>query len=384
MKIFSSLTHLSLLLILVACGSDEGPSLILDSVEIASSNGNRLDITTSESTTLTLNGFDQNGEPLNVTSTIVWSSDNGNVSVNQSGLATAVAIGSSTITASTEGVEDTFVIEVWDASAPRTEIYVSDVGRDRQGPHRILRYDEEGGSPVVFISTQVSRPQDIVFLEDQEIVLVSSLGSDRIDKFDINSGEFEGAFATGLGSPTRIDIGPDGLLYVLQWDEARVRRYQLDGTFVDNFTSSRINQAIGMDWDSEGNLYVSSWNDGSNGWVKKFDLEGNDLGFFINSRLSGPTDIWFDAMNNLFVNDWSANSVKRFAADGSYEGIYIGGVSTPEGVAFLDNGNILIGAGGTSSIPMFSSAGDYLSDLVAPGSGGLVTPNAVVIRKVNH
>ncbi len=68
-------------------------------------------------------------------------------------------------------------------------------------------------------------------------------------------------------------IGADSLLYVLQWSgNGKVRRYELDGTFVDDFTSVGVTQSIGIDWDNDGNLYVSSYG-GDN--VRKFDTNGN-------------------------------------------------------------------------------------------------------------
>lgn len=76
-------------------------------------------------------------------------------------------------------------------------------------------------------------------------------------------------------------IGPDNLLYVLQWNgNGRVKRYQLDGTSMGDFTNASVNQSIGLDWDSSGNLYVSSYNGDS---VRKFDSNGNDAGLFINT-----------------------------------------------------------------------------------------------------
>ena len=128
-----------------------------------------------------------------------------------------------------------------------------------------------------------------------QVVLISNLSSGNINRHNINSGQFIDSFATNIGGPTRIKIGPDGLLYVLQWTgDGLVQRYQLDGTFVDNFTSVGVFQSIGLDWDNEGNLYVSSYNNGANGSVRKFDPEGNDLGLLIDTGLQGPTDIWFD------------------------------------------------------------------------------------------
>lgn len=271
----------------------------------------------------------------------------------------------------------------WNEDTLTREIFVSDVGFNRNGPHVIFRYDEQGNNGSPFIDTQLARPQDIVFLEDQGIVLVSNLQTNRINKYDIISGEYRGEFATGLNGPTRVEIGPDDLIYVLQWNGGFVKRYQQNGDFVDDFTDVAISQAIGIAWDSQNNLYVSSFNNGNSGFVRKFNASGIHQGFFINSNLAGPTDIWFDEEGNLLVNDWSANSVKKFDPQGAYSGVFITGIGQPEGVDFL-NGNTLIGDSRNGAVKMYDSDGTFLQNIVAPGAAGLTTTNAVTVRAYNQ
>jgi hypothetical protein len=260
-----------------------------------------------------------------------------------------------------------------------TEIYVSDAGNFNNPPWQILKFDENGENPEVFIDSNLAWPQDIIFLDDQGLVLISNLNTNQITKYNLASGGYLGNFATGISGPTRMKIGDDSLLYVLQWSgDGKVRRYQLNGTFVDDFTSVGVSQSIGIDWDSTGNLYVSSFN-GNN--VRKFDSNGNDMGLFINSNLQGPTNIWFDDNGDLLVLNWSGTTVKRFDSAGNYLGDFITGLFHCEGVDVFPNGNILIGNGGTSSVKLFDSNGNYLEDFIASGAGNLLTPNAVVIRQ---
>lgn len=267
-------------------------------------------------------------------------------------------------------------------SGPRTEIYISDAGNFDKGPWQILKYDENGGNPQVFTKTNVSWPQDILFLEDQGIALVSNANTGNIAKFAIEDGKFLGNFATGMGLPNRMKIR-DNMIYVLQWaGNMKVRRFQFDGIMVDDFTKVGVFQAIGFDWDTDGNMYVSSFNQGANGFVQKFSPTGDDLGVFIDSSLQGPTNIWFDENGNLIVNDWQSGQIKLFDATGAFVKNLVTGLSQVEGVDFLDNGNILIGNGGSGAIKMYDSNFKFLKDLVPPKSGGLLKPNAVVIRKV--
>lgn len=262
-----------------------------------------------------------------------------------------------------------------------TKIYVSDAGNFQSPPWKILMFDENGQNPETFINTNLAWPQDIVFLEDQQVVLISNLNSGKISKYNSSTGEYIEDFATGIGGPTRMKIGADSLLYVLQWSgNGKVRRYQLDGTFIDEFTSVGVPQSIGIDWDGDGNLYVSSY---SGHTVRKFDQSGNDLGLFVNSNLAGPTNIWFDENGDLLVTDYNGTAVKRFNPSGTFVNNFLTGLSNAEGVDYFPNGNILIGNGATHSVKMFDSNGNYLEDFIPNGSGGLITPNAIVIRETN-
>lgn len=261
------------------------------------------------------------------------------------------------------------------------EVYVSDAGNFSNPPWKILKFDGNGENPQLFINDQLAWPQDIVFLEDQQVVLISNLNSGRITKYNSSTGVYIENFATGIFGPTRMKIGEDSLLYVLQWSgNGKVRRYELDGTYVGEFTNVGVPQSIGLDWDSNGNLFVSSYS-GDN--VRKFDSNGNDLGLIVASNLAGPTNIWIDENDNLFVLDYDGTAVKKFNSNGAFQNNFITGLSQCEGVDFFSNGNILIGNGATHSVKMFDSNGVYIKDFIPNGSGGLMTPNAVVIRESN-
>ncbi len=258
------------------------------------------------------------------------------------------------------------------------EIYVSDANT----PSKIMMYDGEGANARVFVSSNLNWSQDILFLESENVVLVSSLSSGTISRFDAESGEFVDNFAENIEGPTRMKIGADNLLYVLQWQgDGRVLRYNLDGTFVDKFTDTGVQQSIGIDWDKDGNLYISSYSSGMSGFVRKFSPVGEDLGKFTKGQLRGPTNIWFDDEGNLFVLDWRVGFVSRFDPEGNFVENVITGLSKPEGVAILDDGRILIGNGGTGAVKMYNADFSFITDIVMPGAGGLKMPNAVYIRK---
>ena len=258
------------------------------------------------------------------------------------------------------------------------EVYVSDAPNFGQPPWQILKYDENGLNPRVFISQNLAWPHDIVFLEATNRVLVSNYNSGTIDRYNATTGQFVDTFTSNVIGPTRMQIGPDNLLYVLQdGGNGRVRRFQLDGTFVDDFTNLGLTRPLGMAWDRFGNLYVSSY-DGQ--LVRWFGPDGIDQGNFVSTNLTGPTNIWFDDVGRLLVADYDGGAVRQFDSQGTYLGDFIQGLSQTEGVDFLPDGDILLGNGGTDSVKRFSPGGLAKGDFIASQSGGLMQPNAVVVR----
>lgn len=259
-------------------------------------------------------------------------------------------------------------------------IYISDAGNFQNPPWQILKYKADGSEGEVFTKTQLGWPQDIVFLEHKNEVLISNLTTDRITKYNAATGEYLGIFAAGINGPTRMTIGDDSLLYVLQWKEkGKVLRYDLDGNKKSDYTNTGVATSIGMAWDSRDNFYVSSY---SEKVVYKFNADGISQGVFIESGLAGPTNIWFDEEDILYVIDYNGGSVKRFDQDGEFIDVFINGTAQGEGVAFFENGKIAIGIGSASSVKLYDEQGVFEQDIVPAGNLGLKTPNAVVLREI--
>ncbi len=273
-------------------------------------------------------------------------------------------------------------IGITTAQESEVAIYVSDAGNFNNPPWQILKFDQNGENPEVFIDDDdghIAWPQDIVFLENEPVVLISSLNSGLITKHNAATGEFIENFAAGIGGPTRMKIGPGNLLYVLQWQgNGTVFRYELDGTFVDEFTDTGVPQSIGMDWDNEGNLYISSFTGDS---VEKFNINGEFIETFIDTNLVGPTNIWFEDNGDLIVIDYNGGAVKRFDSEGNFLGVFIDGINFAEGVDFLPDGDILIGDGNNSAVNRYSSDGTFIETFIESGAGNLLTPNAIVRRE---
>jgi len=262
-------------------------------------------------------------------------------------------------------------------------VYVSDAGSFDNPPWFVYQFDENGENPVELLNENdgINWPCEILFIDEDDTVLVSnSYQNGTIQRFSATTWEFIDNFAEGLNGPTRLKIGPDGYVYVTQWfsNQDRVLRYETDGTFVDVFTDFGSYGALGLDWDSSGNLYVSSYQLST---VQKFDTNGNYIEDFINTGLDGPSNIFFDnnGSGDLIVLNWVSGLVKRYDSDGNFVEDLITGVEECEGVDFFPNGDILIGVGSTDVVKRYDSDFNFIEDFIAAGT--LMTPNSIAIHE---
>lgn len=256
-----------------------------------------------------------------------------------------------------------------------------------RGTNAVFRYDLDGNYLGEFVSANsggLVGPEDVLFHPDGT-VLVTGFGNTAIKRYDGSSGNYLGEFSTGyvLDTPSKMSIGPDDLIYVTQWgtSQNKVVRFDLDGAFVDEFTSIATPNGLGHFWDTDGRFYISVFGNGVNGTVRRFDADGNDLGVFINSAiLQGPTDIWQDVNGDVLVQDWTVGNVLRYDSDGQYLSVYLSGMTNPEGIAFLPNGDLLMGDWGQDAVHRFDATGDYLGYFAS--GNGLTDPNGVHLREL--
>lgn len=263
------------------------------------------------------------------------------------------------------------------------EVYVNS-----RGTNAIKKYDAYGTYLGDFISPSsggLFGPEDMLFRPDGTI-LISGFGNNAIKKYDAETGAFLGDFTTGyaLSLPSKMNIGPDSLLYVTQWDsiQNKIARFTLDGTFVDEFTTMGLANGLDILFDSDGNLYVAVFGNGENGFIQKLDPYGNDLGPFINSAiLDGPTSMWREDNGDFLVEDWSQGNIYRFDSLGDFVSTFsLGFMSNPEGVAFTPDGNILIGDWGQDAVHLLDPNGSYLGYFTT--GDGLMDPNAILVRVI--
>ncbi|MDQ6723597.1 MAG: hypothetical protein M3Z01_04960 [Thermoproteota archaeon] len=120
-------------------------------------------------------------------------------------------------------------------------------------------------------------------------------------------------------SPNGIAIDSSGNLYVSDYDNNRIQKFDSNGTFITKWGSegSKDGQFLnpqGIATDSSGNVYVSDYDNNriqkfdSNGtFITKWGSEGSDDGQF-----EGPKGIAIDSLVKVYVTDEGNNRVEVF------------------------------------------------------------------------
>ena len=212
---------------------------------------------------------------------------------------------------------------------------------------------------------------------------------DRILRLDGLTGALLGAFVEddpltpedetgGLDTPTAAVFGPDGNLYVADFNGDRVLRYDgATGAFLDVFVASGAGSLNGPDagmcFGPDGHLYVPSfWNHR----VLRYDgATGASLGAFVpagSGSLLNPRMLRFRSDGWLYVSSWGNNRILRYNASGAFVDIYIT-MFRPTGFVFDQaQQRTLVCNDQNDLVRSFDLAsGAPLATLVPNGSGGL-------------
>jgi DNA-binding beta-propeller fold protein YncE len=157
----------------------------------------------------------------------------------------------------------------------------------------------------------LDRPYDCLEAEDpdtgQRILFVAEYGRNQVVKMDLSGERL--AFIGGKGSAAGELLGPQylatddqGYLYVSDWGNGRVNKYDFDGNFVLSIgrsSSMRLSGPTGIAY-QEGVFFVA---DSSAKRIVAFDPSGNPLFSFGEGVLKAPEGIAFFDSNRLLVVD---------------------------------------------------------------------------------
>jgi len=149
------------------------------------------------------------------------------------------------------------------------------------------------------------------------------------------------ALKTRLYLPQDVTVGPDGRLFVVDWNNHRIRAINADRTMtivagigelgpnVDDPSTDRLNHPTNLTFDAGGRMVIAAWH---NSRVKTLDLSLPEPGNIVNicgtgkrgfggnggpasqATLDLPVAVAFDAAQNLFIADQANQMIRRVDA----------------------------------------------------------------------
>jgi tripartite motif-containing protein 71 len=151
-----------------------------------------------------------------------------------------------------------------------------------------------------------------------QLPIISSLKTYNFARDWGRHGTDDGQFGQ-YNSPNSIAVDSHGNVYVTDYDNNRVQKFDTNGNFITKWGSegSKDGQFLnpqGIAVDSHGNVYVT---DVSNNRVQKFDTNGNFITKWgsegsKDGQFDGPKGIAVDTHGNVYVTDEGNTRIELF------------------------------------------------------------------------
>jgi sugar lactone lactonase YvrE len=248
-------------------------------------------------------------------------------------------------------------------------------------------------------------PSDLAIGPSGELYVVDTLNG-RVQVFDSfgvfvrmwgSAGDGIGQFnfvggGDGFGA---IDVDQQGNVFVTDWVNRRVQRFDQDGRFitswgaVDAAGTQFFSIASGLAVDRDGNVYVSDYERQK---VFKFNREGTLLISWGErgageGQLNSPFYVFVASDDSVYVADLGNNRIQRFDSQGQFLSILgtsgngDGQFSSPSDIALDAQGNRYVSDWDNHRIQVFDQSGRFLYKWGSFGSGDYEfnEPRAVVV-----
>jgi sugar lactone lactonase YvrE len=222
-------------------------------------------------------------------------------------------------------------------------------------------------------------------------IYVDDYDNNRIQKFTLAGtwvatfgGPGPGTAAGQFNTPNQIAIDNNGYIYVIEQHNNRVQvlnpggasTFEIFGTA--GAGNGQFNIPVGIGVDSSGNIFVG---DSGNFRVQKFTNNGTYVTQW-GTAGTGPgqfssfqSEVAVDPSGNVYVTDTDNNRVEKFSNSGTFltqwgtTGTGNGQFESPRGISPGPCGNIYVSDFNTENIQAFTPNGVYLGQFGTPGAG---------------
>jgi hypothetical protein len=186
----------------------------------------------------------------------------------------------------------------WISPAARNaaRIYVAD-----QGDSSVLIYSEAKGKLVGEITDGVSSPYGL-YVDQHGTLYVTNWGNSTVTAYTAGSKSPATTWSQDLSYPMYPIVDADGDLFVSNQHNGTVVEYLSGSTSADEVLQTPGREADGMDFDSEGNLYVAYRTSDikRSGGVEEF-APGSTQGKTLPMKLIAPQGLIVDRLGNILA-----------------------------------------------------------------------------------
>lgn len=212
-------------------------------------------------------------------------------------------------------------------------------------------------------------------IPSEGIILVPNSDDNTVMALDPETGELIDAQyfppeAENLSTP--IEIIYNGMTYFIS-DQLKklIQEFDTDGMFIGTFApvggedQSILHNIRGFHLRENGNILVTVAGGDNAHSVAEFDTEGNYIGNFITNGaggLDGPWDILHRPdFDDYLVSANGSSAIHRYDNEGNFIEMFATGLSFPEQMQLLGNGNVLVANfSGASGLYEFDSEGNQV------------------------
>ena len=223
------------------------------------------------------------------------------------------------------------------------------------------------------------------------LTATNSAGSNTITRtgyITVSSGSETYVFATKWGtegtgngqfkSPDGIDADSSGNIYVADFYNDRIQKFNSAGTFITKWGTSgtgngQFKYPSGVATDSSDHIYVAdgTYEGSGNHRIQKFGSDGTFLlkwGSYgsDDGQFNSSTSVAVDPSDNVYVADRGNNRIQKFSSNGTFLlkwgsiGSGNGHFIQPKGIAVDSSGNVFVADTENHRIQKFGSDGTFL------------------------
>ena len=240
-----------------------------------------------------------------------------------------------------------------------------------------VRYMESGRYPGRYDNQVLYRQPTAVLPQHDGSVWVVAYGSNELVRIDVNGviRDRKRGPINGFDRPYDLVRGLGGRMYLSEFRGGRVSILSANGDWQGYIGSKGLGQGMfvgpqNLTVDEDGYLYVVDY---GNQRVSKFDPDGvfvlsfgqKSVGF---PGFLSPTGIAV-RNNRIYAADSSAKCIYMFDPNGNYLGLLLDGLSCPESLRFLSDGRLL--AADTNRVLLIDTNSAIIRELGAAGNANV-------------